>query len=48
MNVFKNIPMNLNRSQRRALDDLSKFLYEWIKRTSIEDFIKLKEEVGDE
>lgn len=38
--------MFLSDNQKKGVDILSQFLSEWIKRTSVDDFIKMKEELS--
>lgn len=40
--------MKLSKNQENGLGILQTFLTAWIKRTSVEDFIKLKKEVENE
>ena len=40
--------MNLSNDDKKGFCMLREFLTEWIKRTSVEDFIKMKKEVSGE
>jgi len=40
--------MFLSNNQKKGVDMLQSFLNEWIKRTSVDDFIKMKKEVSGE